>query len=99
MIPEGYEKLPEGVRCRCANLYREWNGNYWCCKGKQVAAATSGTLIETNLVVCLSMLREACSPYVPSTGRDNEWLARRDRVVANADAALAAISQADRGQL
>jgi hypothetical protein len=48
----------------------------------------SDTLIRTNLVVCLDMLREACSPYVPSSGRDNEWLSRRDRVVENAEAAL-----------
>jgi len=35
--------------------------------------------LTVNLIVCLDMLREACSPYVPSSGRDNEWLARRDR--------------------
>ena len=55
-----------------------------------------GTIIETNLIVCLDMLREACSPYVPSSGRDNEWLARRDRVVANADAALSEVSPSNR---
>lgn len=49
----------------------------------------SDTLIQTNLIVCLEMLREAASPYVPSSGRDNEWLARRDRVVKNAEAGLA----------
>lgn len=46
--------------------------------------------LEANLIVCLEMLREAASPYVPSSGRDIEWLARRDRVVRNADGALAA---------
>lgn len=51
----------------------------------------SSTLDRTNLIVCLEMLREACSPYVPSSGRDNEWLARRDRVVKNAEDALASV--------
>jgi hypothetical protein len=55
----------------------------------QAPVQVSDTLIQTNLIVCLDMLREACSPFVPSSGKDNEWLSRRDRVVSNADAALA----------
>lgn len=38
----------------------------------------------TDLKMCCGMLEEACSPYVPSTGRDSEWLSRRDRIVTNA---------------
>jgi hypothetical protein len=55
-------------------------------QAKDVQAMT----LRTNLIVCLDMLREAGSPYVPSSGSDNEWLARRDRVVENADRALSA---------
>jgi hypothetical protein len=40
--------------------------------------------LQTNLIVCVDLLKVACSPYVPSTGRDREWLSTRDAVVANA---------------
>ena len=29
--PEGYGLLPKGVRCRCAKLWQEADGTYWCC--------------------------------------------------------------------
>ncbi len=29
--PLGYERLPEGVRCRCVNLWRDASGAHWCC--------------------------------------------------------------------
>lgn len=30
--PANYERLPDGVRCRCINLWRDADGSYWCCK-------------------------------------------------------------------
>lgn len=42
----------------------------------------------TDLKMCCGMLEEACSPYVPSSGKDNEWLGRRDRVVINASTTI-----------
>ena len=45
----------------------------------------SETSLHVNLVMVTEMLKDATSPYVPSSGRDNEWLARRDRVIANAE--------------
>ena len=60
-----------------------------CAKGDPGAVEfTRAPTLVVNLTVCLDMLREACSPFVPSSGRDNEWLARRDRVVTNAERAL-----------
>lgn len=31
--PEGYEKLPDGVRCRCVHLW-QFGEDYFCCKQK-----------------------------------------------------------------
>lgn len=36
--PDGYRQLPRGVRCRCLNLWRESEGDYWCCKPRDGAA-------------------------------------------------------------
>lgn len=44
--------------------------------------------LEVNLTVCLDMLRDAASPYIPRSQSDDEWRARRDRVVTNAETAL-----------
>lgn len=29
--PDYYRKLPDGVRCRCINLWAEVDGSHWCC--------------------------------------------------------------------
>lgn len=29
--PDGYEKLPKSVRCRCVKLWRAPDGSHWCC--------------------------------------------------------------------
>ena len=48
--------------------------------------------MHTNLIMCLNLLKEACSPWVPSSGKDYQWLAHRDAVVANAERDLAKYS-------
>lgn len=37
--PAGYNKLPDGVRCRCLNLWQEADGSFWCCKDAPVETA------------------------------------------------------------
>ena len=66
----------------------EFNAQTGYLQGLLKDRETKAITLNVNLIVCLEMLREAGSPYVPSSGRDNEWLARRDRVVKNAEAAL-----------
>jgi hypothetical protein len=61
----------------------EYLQSIYCAKDSEAVT------MRTNLIVCLGMLRDACSPYVPSSGRDKDWLSTRDRVVQNAEAALA----------
>lgn len=29
--PDHYQKLPDGVKCRCVYLWREVDGSHWCC--------------------------------------------------------------------
>lgn len=31
MRPAHYTKLPDGMLCKCLNLWREWDGSHWCC--------------------------------------------------------------------
>lgn len=38
--PQGYRKLPDGVRCRCMNLWAEADGSHWCCKPRSKAIET-----------------------------------------------------------
>lgn len=32
--PEGYSKLPDGVRCRCLKLWLDPDGIFWCCRSE-----------------------------------------------------------------
>lgn len=31
MVPTGYHKLPDNIRCRCMRLHQETDGSFWCC--------------------------------------------------------------------
>lgn len=85
MIPDGYQLHISKTE------YDKAQAGY---KALVSALATSppaqadGPEITANLIMVRNMLAEAASPFVPSSGPDNEWLARRDRVVANATAAI-----------
>lgn len=38
-MPDGYEKLPEGQRCRCVQLWQGPDGSFWCCGAGKAHAA------------------------------------------------------------
>lgn len=43
--PPGYDKLPPNIECKCHALYKDVDGNYWCCGAKPIETmSTSGTL-------------------------------------------------------
>lgn len=33
--PSNYKRLPDGLKCRCINLFQEPDGSYWCCNRLQ----------------------------------------------------------------
>lgn len=32
MAPDGFTKLPKGIKCKCSALWREEDGSFWCCR-------------------------------------------------------------------
>lgn len=43
--PDTYTRLPDGVRCKCSNLWSEADGSYWCCNTGAVARQSLGDRI------------------------------------------------------
>jgi hypothetical protein len=39
-VPAGYSKLPDGAVCKCFKMWRDQNGDHWCCLPDKTRAAT-----------------------------------------------------------
>lgn len=35
VAPAGFKRMPDGVACRCARMWRDGNGVAWCCNGNR----------------------------------------------------------------
>jgi hypothetical protein len=41
LVPAGYSKLPDGAVCKCFKMWRDQNGDHWCCLPDKTQPATT----------------------------------------------------------
>jgi len=63
-VPENYVKLPDGVKCRCANLWSDGK-NFYCCNPKAAGMQKRPqpeltTLFEDTVIDRMQRDREFC---------------------------------------
>ncbi|MCK1430866.1 hypothetical protein [Bradyrhizobium sp. 87] len=86
-VPDGYAKLPAGMICKCFKMWRDENGNHWCCTPPvtRPAPQTLPTREDIARIVCCSggcILSDtedgciACHPAFP------EFMTKADAILA-----------------
>lgn len=84
MAPNGYTRLPEGIGCRCVNLWSEPDGIYWCCNrgSAPVYAPIDIDPDARRLKTALGLYERFCSDLTRDAGM------ARSRLIAGIQVAL-----------